>query len=223
MIMVGVGLAAVLFDMDGTLVDSEKVWDVALAELAYRYGGVLSDHARARMVGHCADESLAILHADIDQAWRDPRDSLAWLDERMAALLADGLAWRPGARSLLVELSAAGVPMALVTSTRRSLVEVALGTIGRGHFAAVVCGDDVARTKPHPLPYLTAARLLGVDVGRCVAVEDSPTGVSSARAAGARVLAVPCDVDLSDVDDVTVVGSLVEVDLAFLRGLVAGC
>jgi beta-phosphoglucomutase-like phosphatase (HAD superfamily) len=85
----------------------------------------------------------------------------------------------------------------------------------------VVCGDEVDETKPHPLPYLTAAALLGVDVDRCVAIEDSPTGVASAVAAGAAVLAVPCEVDLADLPGVTVVDSLAEVDIAFLSRLVA--
>lgn len=218
----GDGLAAVLFDMDGTLVDSEKVWDVGLIELADRYGGVLSAEARARMVGTSMADSMTILHADLGQPSRDPVDSVRWLERRVSELFADGLVWRPGAAELLTEVGAAGVPMALVTATRRHLVEVALRTIGRGHFGAVVCGDEVDQPKPHPLPYLMAARLLGVDIARCVAVEDSPTGVASARAAGAVVLAVPCEVDLSDVDGVTVVGSLAEVDLAFLRRLAAG-
>jgi HAD superfamily hydrolase (TIGR01509 family) len=213
-------LAAVLFDMDGTLVDSEKVWDVGLTELAVRYGGTLSAPARARMVGTSMAESMEILHGDIGQPWRDPLTSVTWLEDRVKELFAAGLVWRPGAAELLAEVRAAGIPMALVTATRRHLVDVALETIGRAHFAAVVCGDEVDETKPHPLPYLTAAALLGVDVGRCVAIEDSPTGVASAAAAGATVLAVPCAVDLADLPGVTVVDSLAEVDIAFLSRLV---
>src|SRR5438874_13140819 len=128
-------LAAVLFDMDGTLVDSEKVWDVGLAELASRYGGRLSAAARARMVGSSMADSMAILHEDIGQPWRDPVDSLVWLEERVKGLFADGLVWRPGAPELLRDVAAAGIPAALVTATRRHLVDVALETIGRDHFA----------------------------------------------------------------------------------------
>ena len=214
-------LAGVLFDMDGTLVDSEKVWDVGLTELAGRYGGVLSADARARMVGSNMSRSMAILHDDIGQPWRDPVASVTWLEERMKKLFAAGLVWRPGAAELLAGLSAAGVPLALVTATRRHLVDVALDTIGRAHFGAVVTGDEVDHTKPHPLPYLTAAALLGVDVRRCVAIEDSPTGVASALAAGAAVLAVPAEVDLSGIAGVTLVSSLAEIDIAFLGRLVA--
>src|SRR5690606_38751784 len=133
-------LAAVLFDMDGTLVDSEKVWQVGLAELAAEYGGVLSEAARLRMVGTSMAESMAILHEDLAQPWRDPLESTLWLETRVMELFAAGLAWRPGARELLAELRAAGVPTALVTATRRPLVEVALRTLGRENFDAVVCG-----------------------------------------------------------------------------------
>jgi HAD superfamily hydrolase (TIGR01509 family) len=211
----------VLFDMDGTLVDSEKVWDVGLIELAVRYGGTLSAAARTRMVGTSMAESMSILHGDIGQPWRDPAASVAWLEERVKALFGAGLIWRPGAAELLAELRATGVPMALVTATRRHLVEVALQTIGRDNFGAVVAGDEVDETKPHPLPYLTAAGLLGVDVRRCVAIEDSPNGVASALAAGAAVLAVPSEVDLSTLAGVTLVDSLAKVDVAYLTRLVA--
>ena len=213
-------LAAVLFDMDGTLVDSEKVWDVGLLELAQRYGGRLSARARARMVGSSMAESMTILHEDIGQPWRDQAESLVWLEDRIKNLFGDGLIWRPGALELLREVTAAGIPAALVTATRRHLVDVALRTIGRAHFGAVVCGDDLDETKPHPEPYRTAARLLGVDIRDCVAIEDSPTGVASALGAGAAVLAVPSEVDLSHLAGVSHVDSLVEVDVVYLRRLV---
>ena len=128
--------------------------------------------------------------------------------------------WRPGAAELLDRLRLAGIPMALVTATRRHLAEVALETIGPANFGAVVCGDDVDETKPHPMPYLTAAALLGVDVRHCVAIEDSPNGVASALASGAVVLAVPCEVDLSHLTGVTHVDSLATVDLDYLDRLV---
>jgi HAD superfamily hydrolase (TIGR01509 family) len=214
-------LAGVLFDMDGTLVDSEKLWDVGLAGLAGEYGGALSATARARMVGSNMIDSMTILHEDIGQSWRDPRTSVEALEKRVKDLFATGLVWRPGAAGLLAALKAAGVPMALVTATRRHLTEVALGTIDPANFGVVVCGDDVDETKPHPMPYLTAAAALGVDVHRCVALEDSPNGITSALAAGAVVVAVPSEVDLSHLTGVTHVDSLTEVDLPFLDRLVA--
>ncbi|MFC4109059.1 HAD family hydrolase [Micromonospora zhanjiangensis] len=208
-----------LFDMDGTLVDSEKLWDVALHELAARYGGTLSDAGRRAMVGSSMADSMAILHADLDQPWRDAALGAAWLEERVTELFAAGLTWRPGALALLRAVRTAGIPTALVTSTARSLVEVALDTLGRDSFDVVVCGDEVDDPKPHPTPYLTAARLLGVPVRRCVAVEDSPTGVASALAAGAAVLAVPHDVPIPAADGVHLVASLTAADLALLAAL----
>jgi HAD superfamily hydrolase (TIGR01509 family) len=214
-------LDAVLFDMDGTLVDSEKVWDVGLHELARRYGGELSVPARTRMIGTSMAESMDILHTDIAQPWRDPYASVSWLETRVGELFAGGLVWQPGARELLAAVRAAGLPAALVTATRRRLVEIALHTIGEENFDVVVCGDEVTRTKPYPDPYLSAAGRLGVDVRRCVAIEDSPTGVASARAAGCVVVAVPSEVALTDSTGVTLVDSLELLDVATLRSLVA--
>jgi HAD superfamily hydrolase (TIGR01509 family) len=214
-------LAAVLFDMDGTLVDSEKAWSIGLAELAAHYGAALSPAARIRMVGTSMSESMQILHDDIGRPDLDIATSVDWLEQRVKILYRAGLIWRPGAQELLAGVRAAGVPTALVTATQRHMVDVALLTLGADQFDAVVCGDEVDETKPHPMPYLTAARLIGVDIGQCVAIEDSPNGLASARAAGCAVLAVPCEVALSDMDGVTLVPSLVDVDVEYLRKLVA--
>jgi HAD superfamily hydrolase (TIGR01509 family) len=209
----------VLFDMDGTLVDSEGLWGAALHEVAAAYGGRLSEAARLSMVGIGALDSMAILHADLGQPWRDPVASAALVERRVAELFGDGLPWRPGARRLLHAVRAAGIPTALVTSTPRHLVRLALGTLGAENFDAVVCGDEVPAPKPDPAPYLLAADLLGVPAHRCVAVEDSPVGVASAHAAGTAVLAVPHDVPLRPVDGVHVVASLTGVGLDRLAGL----
>lgn len=211
--------AAVLFDMDGTLVDSEKLWDVALHELAAEYGGTLSDTARKAMVGTSMAASMRLLHDDLGQPERDPQVSAAWIDARILELFRTGLRWRPGALTLLRAVRAAGIPTALVTSSGRPLVEVALDTLGRDSFDAVVCGDEVDATKPHPEPYLTAARLLDVPIARCVAIEDSPTGVASALAAGAAVLAVPAEVPIAATAGVHQVESLTGADLELLAAL----
>ncbi|MGW1062186.1 HAD family hydrolase [Micromonospora sp. NBC_01412] len=208
-----------LFDMDGTLVDSEKLWDVALRELAAEYGGTLSAAARRAMVGTSMADSMRILHEDLGQPHRDPLVSTAWIDVRILELFRTGLRWRPGALALLGAVRAAGVPTALVTSSVRPLVEVALDTLGRDSFDVVVCGDEVDATKPHPEPYLTAARLLGVPIARCVAIEDSPTGVASALAAGAAVLAVPAEVPIAPADGVHQLASLTGADLELLAAL----
>lgn len=211
--------AAVLFDMDGTLVDSEGLWSIAITELAARYGGRVSLAARRAMVGASVASSMEILHADLDQLWRDPAESARWLHRRVGELFVEDLPWRPGALALLGAVRAARIPTALVTSTARELVEVALDTLGRDSFDVVVCGDEVPATKPDPAPYLTAARLLDVPVRRCVAIEDSPAGVASALAAGAAVLAVPHEVPIDAAAGVHLRESLTGVDLALLAGL----
>jgi HAD superfamily hydrolase (TIGR01509 family) len=215
-----VTLAAVLFDMDGTLIDTEKVWDVALRELAAHHGGVLSDEARVAMLGGSAATTLGLLSQDLNLPDLDHVASIEWLERRMRELFGEGVPWRPGARELLGAVRSAGVPTALVTNTPRSLVDVVLRTLGSENFDAVICGDEVVNTKPHPEHYLAAAGFLQAAPDQCVAIEDSPTGITSARDAGCAVLAIPSEVALTDIDRVTVRASLLEVDLPLLRSLV---
>ncbi|MGB3894021.1 MAG: HAD family phosphatase, partial [Mycolicibacter sinensis] len=167
-------MRAVLWDMDGTLVDSEKLWDVAMDALYDRLGGVLTPEVRASTVGGCAENTMRIVYDDLGL----PLDlaamagSARWLHDYTAGLFDAGLPWCEGARELLDGLTAAAVPMALVTNTPRVLAERALNTIGRHYFAAVVCGDEVPHGKPAPDPYLRAAGLLELDPRWCLAVED---------------------------------------------------
>ncbi len=215
--------AAVLFDMDGTLIDSERLWGIALGELARQYGGRLSDEARLAMIGTSEAETFRLLHEDLGQPWRDPRAGSRWVATRIGELFANELTWQPGARELLTEVRAAGVPTALVTSTGRRLVDVALRTLDPTNFDVVVTADDVSARKPDPMPYLTAAAALGVDPAGCVAVEDSPVGVASALAAGCTVVAVPQEVAVTATGQrLHLRDGLVGVTLATLHDLAAG-
>lgn len=212
--------AAVLFDMDGTLLDSEKIWDVALDDLARRLGGRLSREARASMIGSSVGRSVSIVHADL-QVQADADESGRYLLDRAAAMFRTDLQFRPGARELLDAVRDAGIPAALVTSTHRWLTEIALDTLGRDYFQVTVCGDEVSRPKPNPDPYQQAVTMLGVEVTLSVAVEDSPLGVASAEAAGCTVLAVPSEVELTPGVPTTVVRpSLVGLTVAELAALV---
>jgi HAD superfamily hydrolase (TIGR01509 family) len=187
--------AAVLWDMDGTLVDSEKVWTVSLRDTAQRLGGELSAAAREAMIGSNMARTMDLLFADLGLAPDPARqaETAEYLSARTGELFAQGLVWRPGAREALITVRAAGWPMALVTNTERVLTEAALDEIGREFFDATVCGDEVPHGKPDPDPYLRGAELLGVAATDGLAVEDSPTGTLAAERAGAAVLVVPCD------------------------------
>jgi HAD superfamily hydrolase (TIGR01509 family) len=216
--VVGTGeLVAVLFDMDGTLVDSEKVWQVALDELAAEWGGVMSEPVRKAMIGSTTARAIQMLHEDMGLIGRDVAADSDLLEDRMMTLCAGQLDFRPGAYELLTAVRAAGYKTALVTATVRRIVEVMLDTIGRENFDIVVTHDDVVNGKPDPEPYRTAAAALGAFPGDCVAIEDSPTGAASASTAGCVVFAVPSEVDLSRLTGVTHVASLTDVDVDFLR------
>jgi HAD superfamily hydrolase (TIGR01509 family) len=190
--------AAVLFDMDGTLVETEEHWGVALFDLARRRGGELSAAARAATVGTSMATSMRVLYADLGLPVDERRmDADArWVEDRVAELMAGGVHWRPGARELITAVRTAGVPTALVTTTARRLTDLVLTSIarsfdGRLPFDVTVCGDEVPARKPDPAPYLQAATMLGVDVRCCAVVEDSAVGITSGLAAGAAVLGVP--------------------------------
>jgi HAD superfamily hydrolase (TIGR01509 family) len=189
--------AAVLWDMDGTLLDSEKLWDIPLFEAAERLGGQLSAPARAAMVGSNVPTTLDILFNDLGRTPDDTEraETAAFIDKRMTELMAGPLPWQPGAPEALAMVRATALPTALVTSTERFLTELGLDTLGRHHFDVIVCGDEVdGRNKPLPDPYLKAARLLGVDPTRTLAIEDSPTGAQSAESAGCTVIVIPSEV-----------------------------
>ena len=193
------GPRAVLFDMDGTLIDSEKVWDRSLVEVLRWLGGTdLSPEARRETLGGNLRSSLAIVfrEAGVVQTPELGEQAARMLVERTAELFEGGLPWRPGALTALRTVRGAGFATALVTNTGRYLTDKALAGIGAEHFDVTVCGDEVPRGKPAPDPYLRAAALLGLAVEDCVAVEDSPTGIAAAEASGAAVLAVPCEVPI---------------------------
>ncbi len=191
-------MKAVLWDMDGTLVDSEKVWDVSLAALYEKLGGELTPAVRASMIGSVAENTMKIVYTDLGLDLDVVRmaESSRWLNDYTAELFDKGLPWCDGAKELLEALAAEGTPMALVTNTERALTERALNGIGREYFSATVCGDEVRSGKPAPDPYRSAAELLGLAPECCLAVEDSVTGTTAAERAGCPVLVVPNDVEV---------------------------
>lgn len=194
---VGNSLQAVLFDLDGTLVETEHIWSEALVRLARRLGGEVSPEARAATVGTSMPAALAILYADlgIEGSEQQLVDDGVWVEDLMEVLLAEDLQWQPGARELVTAVRAEGLPTALVTTTARRLAAPVLrrmsDDVGAQLFDVTVCGDEVPALKPDPAPYLQATGALGVDPAGCVVVEDSLVGVTAGLAAGAAVLGVP--------------------------------
>ncbi|MEU2429811.1 MULTISPECIES: HAD family phosphatase [unclassified Streptomyces] len=212
-------LQAVFLDMDGTLVDTEGFWWDAEVDVFADLGHDLDEAWRDVVVGGPMTRSAGYLieatGADITLP-----ELTVLLNERFEDRITRGVPLMPGAERLLAELAAHNVPTALVSASHRRIIDRVLASLGRDRFSLTVAGDEVARTKPHPDPYLLAARGLGAEPGRCAVIEDTATGVAAAEAAGCRVVAVPSVAPIAPADGRVVVGSLEEVDLSFLRTLI---
>ena len=189
--------AAVLWDMDGTLVNTEPYWISAETDLIESFGGSWSHDEAMQLVGSGLWHSAAVLQAKgVDLSADEIVDALT--DRVLEQLVEFGIPWRPGAKELLVELREQGIPTALVTMSVSRMAHHVADRLGFVGFDAVVSGDDVTNAKPHPEPYLRGAELLGVNPADCVSIEDSPPGMASALAAGTVVIGVPFMVELPD-------------------------
>jgi HAD superfamily hydrolase (TIGR01509 family) len=177
----------VLFDMDGTVIDSEPYWISAEQELVTTHGGVWTEADGRKLVGKSLVDSAKILQ---DAGADLPVDEiLDFLLDRVVAQVKVRIPWRPGALALFEQLHAAHIPYALVTASYRRFAEIVAEA---GQFTVMVPGDEVTNGKPHPESYLLAAQKLGVDISKCVAMEDSLPGVASAMASGAQTIGIPC-------------------------------
>ncbi|WP_328924142.1 HAD family phosphatase [Streptomyces sp. NBC_00190] len=210
-------LAAVLFDMDGTLVDTEVLWWRTAEEIADGLGHRLTDADAPEVVGRAVEDTAA--HLVRVAGGGDPREVGAALTEDFFRRVQAGAPMRPGAQRLLTALEAEGVPFALVSASPRVVVDsVVGGSLAHVPFAFTLSADDTVRTKPHPDPYRVAAGRLGLVPEACVAVEDSPDGAASAEAAGCGVLVVPSLLPVPASPPRTFAASLEDVTPELLRG-----
>ncbi len=182
--------AAVLWDMDGTLVDSEHHWLASEKALAEAHNADWTEQDGFDLIGNSLYESSRIIKAKIGSSM-DTEAIVQHLTDSVVARINESVAWRPGAKELLWELKRKKIKTALVTMSLHRMAEEVVNKIPFKAFDVIVGGDDVLRGKPFADPYLKAAELLGVDPADCVAFEDSNTGLRSAEAAGTKAVGIP--------------------------------
>jgi HAD superfamily hydrolase (TIGR01509 family) len=207
--------------MDGTLVDTEPYWFEVEFELVEEFGGTWSEADAISLVGFDLLDSAHELRTRGSVAL-DAVEVVERMIDGVARRVADRLPWRPGAAELLAECVAEQIPCAMVTMSWRRLADAVIASAPTGSFVASITGDEVRHGKPAPEPYLAAAAALGLDPTECVAIEDSPTGVASALAAGCATLGVPHVVPIAAAPGLTLVDSLVGVSVADLGRLRTG-
>lgn len=187
-------IQGVLWDMDGTLLDTEPHWMAAEANLVAEFGGCWSHEQGLELVGKALPDSAAGLQAAGVQL--STREIINRLIDEVAAGVAEHVSWRPGALELLAELHAAGVPCGLVTMSEEPLAKLVLDQLPEKYFNFRVTGDMVAQGKPHPEPYLLGLKMLAdyvpdLEATRVIGLEDSAPGISSAAASGITAVLVP--------------------------------
>lgn len=209
--------AAVLWDMDGTLVDTEQYWMAAEGRLMAAHGLPWSHEQGMLMVGNELLVSAQIMR---EHGLELPAEAIVehLLDAVIAQVRAH-VPFRPGARELLADLAAAGVPCALVTMSYRRLAEAVVAACPPGSFAALIAGDEVPAGKPDPAPYVLGAHALGLEPGQCIALEDSVPGLASAEAAGTRAIGIPHLVPLQPAPGRILVPTLAGLDARGLEEL----
>lgn len=214
--------AAVMWDMDGTMVDTEPYWIEAETALAAEAGAVWTHADGISLVGKALPDAAAELQRRTGLVGEIPDIVDRLVGQVAARLRANGVPWRPGAAEFLAELHSEKVPCALVTMSYANLAHAVVDSLPPGTFDVVVSGDMVQRGKPHPEPYLMAADLLGVPANKCVVFEDSPPGIASAEASGATTVGVLFMVPIPASANRSRIHGLDQMNLNYLRRIHAG-
>lgn len=210
---------AVLWDMDGTLVDSEHYWSISQNRLAQQYGATWTEEDEKGVIGSSLYDSSDLIKRKFGIEDRSVQEIIDHLTDEVIEQLRQVLPWRPGALELLLDLKQAGIKTALVTMSMRRMALAVAESIPFAAFDVVIAGDDVKYGKPHPESYLKAAKSLGVDPADCIAFEDSMTGLNSAAAAGTHAIGVTNLVELTPGNDRRVIDSLVGLSSSNLHEL----
>lgn len=210
--------AAVLWDMDGTLVDSEHYWLSSEQELASSVGAVWTEQDGLNMIGMSLYDSSRLIKQKLNLEI-STHQIIEQLTNSVISKLEDALPWRPGAEQLLKATKAAGIPTALVTMSMRRNAEAVVSRMGFDAFDLIIAGDEVEHGKPHPEPYLRAAAGLGVNIEDCIAFEDSISGLHSAEASGAIAIGVPNMVQIPDREGRNLWPSLVGITVSDLENI----
>ena len=210
-------MSAILFDMDGTLIDSEPLWLKAEIEVMAEVGCHWDEQDQINCLGGPAERTERYMQ-ERSQNIKPYGYFINRLHEVMRARITNELDLIPNALSLLKECKDAGIKTALVTASSRDLMTIVLERFPIGTFDVVVSGDDVEKSKPDPAPYLLAAKQLSVDISKCLVLEDSLTGVQSGLSSGAKVIGIPHLVQMSEHPNLRVISSLDEITLSDILG-----
>ena len=210
-------MSAILFDMDGTLIDSEPLWLKAEIEVMAEVGCHWDEQDQINCLGGPAERTERYMQ-ERSQNIKPYGYFVNRLHEVMRARITNELDLIPNALSLLKECKDAGIKTALVTASSRDLMTIVLKRFPIGTFDVVVSGDDVEKSKPDPAPYLLAAKQLSVDISKCLVLEDSLTGVQSGLSSGAKVIGIPHLVQMSEHPNLRVISSLDEITLSDILG-----
>ncbi|GAA2829513.1 HAD family phosphatase [Kribbella solani] len=213
------GLQAVLWDMDGTLVDSEKVWAEVQLELLASLGASWTLDDCMTLIGSDLRDAVQVWMTRIPAGVISAEELADRMFSEVVVALRREVTFQPGALELLQALRKEEVPCALVSASYRSMIDAVLGHLPPNPFDVIVAGDEVTLGKPHPEPYLTGAAKLGVDPANCIVIEDSVTGTEAGTAAGMYVVAVPQWVTIPDAPRRLVVKSLEPLTPESLRAL----